>query len=93
MANRETALQSKRIGRTLIKMGLILFACGAGVVLAGIAFSRFETGISYSWERRVVLGGVLVSLYLGFLPTLLGAALWIVGRWSEKKLNSKIRFR
>ena len=93
MANRETALQAKRIGRWLMKWGLILFACGAGAILLGFEAARHESYSYASWPRMTILVGVTVMLYLGFLPTLVGAALWIAGRISEKRLNSQIKSR
>jgi len=93
MADRETALQAKRIGRWLMKWGLILFACGAGAVVLGLATAGFGTGSYYSWQHMAILGGVAVLLYLGFLPTLVGAALWVTGRVSEKRLNARIKSR
>ncbi len=93
MADLRTARQAKRIGRWLMKWGSILFACGAGVILLGFAAARYASYSYTSWQRLAVLGGVAVLLYLGFLPTLVGAVLWITGRVSEKKLNSQIKSR
>lgn len=93
MADRESALQAKRVGRWLMKWGLILFACGAGAVLLGVATAGFGTVNYNSWQHYAVLVGVGVLLYLGFLPVMVGAVLWIAGRVSEKKLNSRIKFR
>ena len=93
MANRETALQAKRIGRFLMKWGLILFACGASIILLGLAAARYGSFSSSSWPRMTILLGVTVLLYLGFLPTLVGAALWIAGRWNERKWKSQFRSR
>ena len=93
MDDRESALQAKRIGRWLMKWGLILFACGAVTVLLGLATAGFGTRSYYSWQHFAILGGVAVLLYLGFLPTLVGAVLWIAGRVNEKKLNSQIKSR
>ena len=93
MADRETAIHAKRIGRWLIKWGLILFACGAGGVLLGLAPAGFSADRLSSWQHFAALAGLAVLLYLGFLPILLGAVLWIAGRVIEKKLNSKIKSR
>lgn len=93
MADRETAIQAKRIARWLIKWGLILFACGAGAVLLELAPAGFAADRLSSWQHFAVWGGLAVLLYLGFLPILLGAVLWIAGRLIEKKLNSQIKSR
>jgi hypothetical protein len=84
MANLEAARQAKRLGRLLIKCGLILFACGAGVILLGWAAARYGSYSYTSWPHMAILLGVTVMLYLGFLPTLVGAALWIAARVNER---------
>lgn len=93
MANLETSLQAKRIGRWLMKWGLILFACGAGVVLLGLAAAKQGSYSYTSWPHTAILIGVTVLLYLGFLPALVGAALWIAARISERSQTSQRRSR
>jgi uncharacterized protein (DUF983 family) len=88
MANLEAARHAKRLGRLLIKCGLILFACGAGVILLALAAVRYGTYNYASWPHMVILLGVTVMLYLGFLPALVGAALWIAGRVKERSALS-----
>ena len=93
MANLEAARQAKRLGRLLMKCGMVLFACGAGVILLGWAGVRYGSYSYASWAHMALLLGVTVMLYLGFLPVLVGAALWIAARVNERIALSQRKSR
>src|SRR5256885_7761493 len=68
---RHTRLQgdwSSDVCSSDLKCGLILSACGAGVILLALAAVRYASFSYTSWPHMVILLGVTVMLYLGFLP-------------------------
>ena len=85
MANVETAQTAKRVGRVLLRWGLIFFVAGAGTVLMVLMSAGRGPYATNSTPRLAVMAGIVVALYLGFLPILVGAVLWIGGRVMERR--------
>jgi membrane protein implicated in regulation of membrane protease activity len=79
MANVERAMQIKGIGALICKLGLVFMLLGAFLIFLGTLLAGFGSSGAGAPGHMAILSGVAVALYLGFLPAVAGALLWLGG--------------
>lgn len=79
MADAESAVRMKSLGRLLIKCGLGFVVLGAFSIFLGMLLAGSGAQGSWSPGHVAVVAGVAVALNLGVFPVIAGGVLWIRG--------------
>lgn len=76
----ESAVPIRKLSRLLLKGGMVFACVGVIAILAGLLAARYGSASYFSASHVVMLAGLAIVLYLGFLPALLGGVLWFFAK-------------
>jgi len=85
MANAESVVRMKSLGRLLFKIGLGFMVLGAFSIFLGMLLAGSGSRGAWSPGRLAVMVGVAVALNLGIFPVITGGILWAIGRVREAR--------
>ncbi len=86
MADAESAVRMKSLGRLLFKLGLGFVVLGAFSIFLGVLLAGLGSRGAWSPGHLAVLAGVAVALNLGIFPVVVGGILWVSGRVREARI-------